>query len=143
MLAKPDDHDVSEMNNTDLPTSNSDDTFMTAKVSVVQSRQIRSMSLPTPPQVFLSSTQGLEQSEEHRQQQQPINKVRTYLVLTSGTWWKPGFRLLDISGKFNCVHQWIESNFPSIIFPILLPKNLEKIIKNGQKIGNTLKRTST
>ena len=103
MLAKPDDHDVSEMNNTDLPTSNNDDTFMTAKVSVVQSRQIRSMSLPTPPQVFLSSTQGLEQSEEHRQQQQqqPINKVRTYLLLTSGTWWKPGFRLLDISGKFN------------------------------------------
>ena len=102
MLAKPDDHDVSEMNNTDRPTSNNDDTFMTAKVSVVQSRQIRSMSLPTSPQVFLSSTQGLEQSEEHRQQQQqPINKVRTYLVLTSGrysTWWKPGFQLLDISG---------------------------------------------
>ena len=101
MLAKPNDHGVSETNNatTDRPTSNND-TFMTAKVSVVQSRQIRSMSLPTPPQEFLSSTQGLEQSKEHRrQQQQPINEVRTYLVLNSGSRYleTPGFRILGNS----------------------------------------------
>ena len=93
MLAKPNDHDDSEMNNNHdnnnataerHPTTNND-TFMTAKVSVVQSRQIRSMSLPTPPQEFLSSTQGLEQSKEHQRRQQHINEVRTYLVMTSGT----------------------------------------------------------
>ena len=90
MLAKPNDHDDSEMNNNNNataeghPTTNND-TFMTAKVSVVQSRQIRSMSLPTPPQEFLSSTQGLEQSKEHQRRQQHINEVRSYLVMTSGT----------------------------------------------------------
>ena len=93
MLAKPNDHDDSEMNNNHdnnnataerHPTTNTD-TFMTAKVSVVQSRQIRSMSLPTPPQEFLSLTQGLEQSKEHQRRQQHINEVRTYLVMTSGT----------------------------------------------------------
>ena len=93
MLAKPNDHDDSEMNNNHdnnnataerHPTTNTD-TFMTAKVSVVQSRQIRSMSLPTPPQEFLSLTQGLEQSKEHQRRQQHINEVRSYLVMTSGT----------------------------------------------------------